>query len=214
MSGLELPFILPQGADPEQQQLEVAPPFNFGEPIIQAQQDGRAAIISLNKAAYYPTVADQENNTRYLIDVEEHYQLVEEARQQGLFEPQNLSANYTMNGTETIISSGIILDVSGFDALAEFEEEVSAAIATNATESNATTTATTEASTTPVPPVEIGQGNTTTTTVPEQEEEDFPALPYPMLNSFTLTFEEPGRYEYFCAFHPAMWGVVTVVGQE
>jgi hypothetical protein len=70
-----LPFILPQGVDPEQQ-LELAPPFNFGESIIQEQQpDGRQAIITLNKAAYYPTVADQENNTRYLIDVEEHQQL-------------------------------------------------------------------------------------------------------------------------------------------
>ncbi|HEX2169289.1 MAG TPA: hypothetical protein VHF65_03220 [Nitrososphaera sp.] len=34
-----------------------------------------------------------------------------------MFEPLNLSANYTMNGTETIVSSGIILDVSGFQAL-------------------------------------------------------------------------------------------------
>ncbi len=34
ISGNELPFILPQGTDPEQQ-LELAPPFNFGEFIIQ-----------------------------------------------------------------------------------------------------------------------------------------------------------------------------------
>ncbi|HEX2471788.1 MAG TPA: hypothetical protein VHJ59_03460 [Nitrososphaera sp.] len=67
ISSLELPFILPQGADPEQ--LELAPPFNFGESIIQEQPDGRQAIISLNKGAFYPTVADMENNTRFLIDV-------------------------------------------------------------------------------------------------------------------------------------------------
>ena len=66
-----MPLILPQGADPEQ--LELAPPFNFGESIIQEQPDGGEAIIALNKAAYYPTVADQENNTRYLIDVEEYH---------------------------------------------------------------------------------------------------------------------------------------------
>src|SRR5918999_2571954 len=119
ISDLWLPFILPQGADPEQ--LELAPPFNFGESIIQEQPDGRQAIINLNKDVYYPSVADQENNTRYLIDVEEHEQLVEEARQQGFFEPQNLSANYTLNGTETVVTSGIILDVGGFDAL--FAEE-------------------------------------------------------------------------------------------
>ncbi|MFL6509709.1 MAG: hypothetical protein ACJ700_00805, partial [Nitrososphaera sp.] len=23
-----------------------------------------------------------------------------------------------------------------------------------------------------------------------------------------------GTYEYFCAFHPGMWGVVTVAGEE
>src|ERR687893_841949 len=45
ISGLELPFILPQGVDPEQ--LELAAPFNFGDPIIQEQQpDARQAIIA------------------------------------------------------------------------------------------------------------------------------------------------------------------------
>ena len=133
ISSLELPFILPDGAGPDQ--LELAPPFNFGDPIIIEQPDGGEAIITLNKAAFYPTVADRENNTRYLLDVEELQQLTEETTQQGSFEPLNLSANYTMNGTETIVSSGIILDVSGFQAL---EEEVSAANIT------ATTTTTTE----------------------------------------------------------------------
>jgi plastocyanin len=226
ISGLELPFILPQGVDPEQ--LELAPPFNFGEFIIQEQQpDGRQAIITLNKAAYYPTVADQENNTRYLIDVEEYEQLVEEARQQGFFEPQNLSANYTMNGTEAIVTSGIILDVGGFAALfAEEEGEVSSA--TNTTTSTtvidataADTNATTEAATSPIPPAEIGGGEeNATTTAAEQEGvgggegEEFPPLPYPILNSFTVTFEQPGTYEYFCAFHPGMFGIVTVAGEE
>lgn len=216
ISGNELPFILPQGADPEQQ-LELAPPFNFGEFIIQEQQpDGRQAIITLNKAVYYPTVADQENNTRYLIDVEEHEQLVEEARQQGFFEPQNLSANYTLNGTETVVTSGIILDVGGFDALfAEEEGEAANMTAvTDATDTNATTT---EAATSPIPPAEIGQENATTAAA-EQEggggEEEFPPLPYPILNSFTVTFEQPGTYEYFCAFHPGMYGIVTVAGEE
>lgn len=145
------------------------------------------AIITLNKVVYYPSVADQENNTRYLIDVEEHQQLVEEAMQQGFFEPQNLSANYTLNGTETVVSSGIILDVAGFDAL--FEEEEGEA---------ANTTATT---TTPIPPEEIEQENATTT-AEQGEGEEFPPLPYPILDSFTVTFEQPGTYEYFCAFHP------------
>jgi plastocyanin len=210
ISGLELPFILPQGTDPEQ--LELALPFNFGESIIQEQPDGSQAIITLNKAAYYPTVADQENNTRYLIDVEEHEQLIEEARQQGFFEPQNLSANYTMNGTEAIVSSGIILDVGGFEALFEEEEgeEANMTAATDATDSNATA----DAATTPIPPAETGQENATATATGEGGGEEFPPLPYPILDSFTVTFEEPGTYEYFCAFHPGMYGIVTVAGEE
>jgi plastocyanin len=214
ISGNELPFILPQEVDPEQQ-LELAPPFNFGEFIIQEQEpDGRQAIITLNKAVYYPTVADQENNTRYLIDVEEHEQLVEEARQQGFFEPQNLSANYTLNGTETVVTSGIILDVGGFGALFAEEEGEAANMtaATDATDTNATTT---EAATSSIPPAEIGQENATTAAA-EQEGEggEFPPLPYPILNSFTVTFEQPGTYEYFCTFHPGMFGIVTVAGEE
>src|SRR5688500_4912972 len=194
ISDLWLPFILPQGADPEQ--LELAPPFNFGESIIQEQPDGRQAVISLKKGAFYPTVADSENNTRYLIDVQELQQLTEEAMQQGLFEPPNLSANYTINGTEAIVSSGIILDVRGFEALEE-EGEVSAAnmtaVTTNATDDTNATAVTEE-----------GGG----------EEEEFPPLPFPILDSFTMTFEEPGTYEYFCAFHPGMYGIVTVAGEE
>src|ERR687892_488519 len=216
ISGNELPFILPQEVDPKQQ-LKLAPPLNFGELIIKEQeQDNKQAIITLNKAVYYPTVADQENNTRYLIDVEEHEQLVEEARQQGFFEPQNLSANYTLNGTETVVTSGIILDVGGFDALFAEEEGEAANMtaATDATDTNATT----EAATSPIPPAEIGQENATTAAA-EQEGgggggEEFPPLPYPILNSFTVTFEQPGTYEYFCTFHPGMFGIVTVAGEE
>jgi plastocyanin len=190
ISSLELPFVLSEGSVPDQ--LELVPPFNFGDSITIEQPDGREAIIALNKAAFYPTVADRENNTKYLLDVEELQQLPEEAMQQGLFEPLNLSANYTMNGTETIVSSGIILDVSGFQALEEEGEQLSASnittaiTTTNATDSNATA-------------------------VPEEESL---LLPYPILDSFTVTFEEPGTYEYFCAFHPGMWGVVTVAGDE
>ena len=206
VSGNELPFILPQGVDPEQ--LKLAPPFNFGESIIQEQQpDGIQAIITLNKAAYYPTVADQENNTRYLIDVEEHEQLIEEATQQGLFELPNLSANYTMNGTELVVTSGIVLDIGGYDALFAEEEEEGG---------ENTTEAATEAATSPIPPAEIGQENATEAATTEQEggEEEFPPLPFPILNSFTVTFEQPGTYEYFCTFHPGMYGIVTVAGEE
>jgi hypothetical protein len=148
---LKLPFVLPEGTDPDQ--LELVPPFNFGDPVIIEQHDGREAIITLNKAALYPTVADRENNTRYLLDVEELHQLTEEATQQGLFEPLNLSANYTMNGTETIVSSSIIIDVRGFQALEEEGEQLPAAnITTATTTTNAADSNATAVMTTPIPP--------------------------------------------------------------
>jgi hypothetical protein len=29
-----------------------------------------------------------------------------------------------------------------------------------------------------------------------------------------VTFEQPGTYEYFCSFHPGMYGIVTVTAGE
>ena len=189
ISDILLPFTLPSGISAEQaESLQLAPPFNLGEPITQNMYDGTQAIIGANKVAFYPAIVDQDNNTRYLIDQEELQQQTEQAMQQGLFEPPSLSANYTMNGTEAVVSSGIILDVSGFEALEEGGGEVSA-VTTNDTNTNATA-------------------------VTEEGGEEIPPLQYPILNDFTVTFEEPGTYEYFCAFHPGMYGIVTVAGEE
>ena len=168
-----MPLVLPEGTDPDQ--LELVPPFNFGDSIIIEQPDGREAITTLNKAAFYSTVADRENNTRYLLDVEELQQLTEEATQQGLFEPLHLSTNYTMNGTETIVSSSIILDASGFQALEEEGEQLSAAnITTATTTTNAADSNATAVITTPIPPILTRQENTTTTEGEEEEEEEEP----------------------------------------
>ena len=196
ISDILLPFTLPSGISAEQaESLQLAPPFNLGEPIIQNMSDGTQAIIGANKVAFYPAIVDQDNNTRYLIDQEELQQQTEQAMQQGLFEPPSLSANYTMNGTEAVVSSGIILDVSGFEALEEGGGgEASAA--------NTTTT------------VMTNDTNTNASAAIEGGEGEVPPLQYPILNDFTVTFEEPGTYEYFCAFHPGMYGIVTVAGEE
>lgn len=193
LSGLELPFILQQTiGGTEQQQLALAPPFNLGEPIIKEQPDGSKAVIGLNKLAFYPSISDQQNNTRYLLNEYQLSQRSEEAMQQGfLFTPPDLSANYTINGTENIVSSGIVIDVSGF-GLSEVEETVAPSDRT--TEDSPDTAQTGRESSTE---------NTTATG-------GFPTLPYPVLRNFTVTFDQPGTYEYFCAFHPTMVGVVTV----
>jgi hypothetical protein len=110
-----------------------------------------------------------------LLDEEGLQQLTQDATQQGLFEPLNLSANYTMNGTEAIISSGIKLDVSGFQALEEEGEEVSAAnklqqvqqqLQILLADSNAKAVITM-----PIPPTETIQEDITTTTEGKEEEE-------------------------------------------
>jgi plastocyanin len=179
ISDIGVPFILPSdvlgGEVPTEvsEELLPAPPYNLAEPIIQNTTDGTQAIIGFNKIAFHPAVVDQNDNVIYL-EEEELTSQMEESMQQGMFIPANLSTSYTMDGTERVVSSGIMLDVAGFAAL---EEE--------------------------------GGG-------PQQEEgvqeEEFPPPAYPILSSFTVTFEEPGTYGYFCAFHPGMFGQVVVGG--
>jgi plastocyanin len=167
ISDILLPFTLPSGISAEQaESLQLAPPFNLGESITQNMSDGTQAIIGANKVAFYPAVVDQEDNIRYLINQEELQQQTEQAVQRGLFEPPSLSANYTMNGTETVVSSGIILDVSGFESLEGEQAEVSAANMTAAT-TNGTNTNATAVTTTPIPPADTGQENATTTAAME-----------------------------------------------
>src|SRR5215210_7786931 len=84
------------------------------------------AIIGFNKVAFYPTVVDQNGNVRYLEEEELSRQMLqmEQAFDQGSAMPSPLSASYTMDGTESVVSSGIVLDVNGFAALEElFPEE-------------------------------------------------------------------------------------------
>ena len=182
ISDLELPFILPPGVSSEA--LQLAPPNNVGEPITQNMSDGRQAIIALNKVAFNPSVVNQNGNVSYLQE-HEFMQKIEQARQQGLYMPP-LSTNYTMQGTERIVSSGLIVDLTVFEAIAQEQggaEEESAAAPAQSTADNSTN--------------------------PEGE---LPPPAYPILSNFTVTFEEPGTYQFFCAFHPGMAGVVNVAG--
>ena len=178
ISDVGVPFILPSdiigGEVPTDvsQELLPAPPYNLGEPIIQntTTTDGTAqAIIGFNKVAFYPAVVDQNGNVRYLEEEELNSQMLQmgQAFEQGTPMPSPLSTSYTIDGTESIVSSGIVLDVNGFAALEElFPEDGGAS----------------------------------------------PHPQFPFLGSFTLTFSQPGTYDYFCAFHPGMFGQVVVGG--
>lgn len=176
ISDIALPFILPLGISSEE--LQLAPPNNVGEPIIQNTTDGRQEIIALNKVAFHPSVVNQNGNVSYLQE-HEFMQQIEQARQQGLYMPL-LSTNYTMQGTENIVSSGLIVDFTGFGQPEQGggggETAPSQSTADNSTNSGA----------------------------------NLPPAAYPILSNFAVTFETPGTYPFFCAFHPGMVGVVNV----
>jgi hypothetical protein len=176
ISSIQLPFILPPGLSPDA--LQLAPPDNVGKPVIQNMSDGRQSIIALNKVAFHPSVVDQNGNVRYLQE-HEFIQKIQQGAQQGLLMPP-LSANYTMQGTEKILSSGLILDVMGFRALEQAAQQ---------------------------------QGGPEGQQQQQQQQQPTPQFPppvIPILSNFTVTFEKPGIYPFFCAFHPGMGGVVNV----
>jgi plastocyanin len=161
ISGIGMPFTLPPGELSIEAYTDVAetllpaPPYNLGEPIIQNMANGTQAIIGFNKVAFYPAVVDQNGNVTYLDETELSNQMLqmEQAYEQGTPMPSPLSASYTIDGTESAVSSGIVLGVNEFR--------------------------------------------------PPQ---------FPFLHNFTVTFSQPGTYEYFCAFHPGMYGQVVVGG--
>jgi len=182
ISSVELAFILPPGFSPDT--LQLAPPDNVGEPIIQNISGGRQAIIALNKILFHPSTVDQNGHASYLQE-RELIQLMEQARQQGLFLSPSLSANYTIQGTELVVSSGLILDVLGFAPL-EQEQEGQQQAGT-------------------------AEGQQQQEPTPQGVEEESLPPAYPILSNFTVTFNEPGSYPFFCAFHPGMTGVVNVI---
>ena len=161
ISGTGVPFTLPPGELSIEAYTDVAetlapaPPYNLGEPIIQNMANGTQAIMGFNKIAFYPAIVDQNGNVRYLEEEELNLQMLqmEQAYEQGTPMPSPLSASYTMDGTESAVSSGIVLGVNEFR--------------------------------------------------PPQ---------FPFLHNFTVTFSQPGTYDYFCTFHPGMYGQVVVSG--
>jgi plastocyanin len=176
-SSIELAFILPSGVSPDTFQL--APPDNFGEPIIQNMSDGRQSIIALNKVLFNPSVVDQNGNVSYLQE-QEFIQKIEQARMQGSLMPP-LSANYTLQGSEKIVNSGLILDFAGFGLPVQEQGGGGEVVPVQTTADNSTNL-----------------------------QQEFPPIKYPILSNFTVTFNEPGAYPFFCAFHPGMGGVVNV----
>jgi plastocyanin len=166
-SDLVLPFAVSGETD-----FELLPPFNVGEPIMIQAPDGREAIVALNKHVFYPAVVDANDQTTFL---------------------NGTDIQYTMDGTEKAINSGIILPPM---------PPIGEAAGQNTTASSAGAEE--------IPP-EAAEMNETTSQATEGGQPQI-GPPFPPVSSFTVTFEQPGTYGYFCAIHPWMTGQVIVGG--
>ena len=189
VTDLVLPFA-PTGAT----DFELLPPFNLGEPILIPIPDGREAIVGVNKLVFYPAVVDANNETTYL-------------------EGTDLQA--TLNSTVKAINSGIIFppipptggpETNSTDAgtLGGGELPAEDSIMNETTTMTNATTALIDVTTMPD---EEGTPQAT-----EEGGEQPMGPPFPLVNSFTVMFEDPGTYEYLCALHPWMRGEVVVLG--
>ena len=188
-SELIVPFAVPGDTD-----FELLPPFNVGEPIRIPTPEGGEAVLAVNKVAFFPSAVDANNQTTFLNGTE---------------------IQYTMDGTESFINSGIIqppmpptgevVDQNTTATEAEGEiREIPGAAVTN--ETTTTDGATTDILT---PPEE---GEAISQAVEEGGGQPPGGFPFPIVSSFTVTFQEPGTYPYFCAVHPWMTGQVVVRG--
>jgi plastocyanin len=193
VSDIILPFAAPGGGITD---LELLPPFNLGEPLVIQAPDGTEAIVALNKHAWYPAVLDANDQTTYL---------------------QGMDIQATLNSTVKALNSGIILPLmpptggaqpTGTETGTTGEQQItSEPFPTNET---AATTTNTTSTTTDVLTVPDEQGTSQPTEGATAEQQLGP--PFPPVSSFTVTFEEPGTYPYFCALHPWQSGQVIVRG--
>jgi plastocyanin len=190
VSDIILPFV-PAGAT----DFELLPPFNLGEPILIPTPDGREAIVAVNKHAWYPAIVDANNQTTYL---------------------EGTDIQATLNSTVKALNSGIILPpmppMGGAQPnsteIGTTGEQQTASEGSVTNETTAVTNAT--GTTTDVLTVPDDQGTSQATEGATGEIAMGP--PFPVVSSFTVTFEEPGTYGYFCAIHPWMTGQVVVRG--
>lgn len=133
-----------------------------------------------------PILKTDENGTQTLVTLNKVVFLPSVVDELGTIEELNgTDVSYVATGNEQAISSGIIMPTDEeLEAMfmAAFPEEMMTE------EQDATNTNATEAG---------------------AEEEEF-ERPVQNVNRFSVTFEQPGTYEFFCPFHPAMYGQITV----
>jgi plastocyanin len=193
-SDILLPFALPAGGI-ETTNFELLPPFNLGEPLIIPTPEGREAIVAMNKIAWYPSVVDADNQITYL---------------------EGTDIQAALNNTVRVLNSGIILPPMPTMEAGQMDntEPGTTGVEPPSTPEISPTSLTTETTNTTGTPTDA-------MTVPNnqgvpQTQEDVTEVPlgppFPPVSSFTVLFEEPGVYPYFCAIHPWMSGQVIVQG--
>lgn len=192
-SDILLPFAIPAGSNATN--FELLQPFNLGEPLIIPAPEDREAIVALNKLAWYPAVVDTNNQTTYL---------------------EGADIQATLNSTVKVLNSGIILPPMPTTDTGQMNNNTDTDTApepsiTPEVSPTSLTTETTNVTGSPTDALTVpdDQG---TGQEPEGTTEEPLGPPFPPVSSFTVAFEEPGVYPYFCAIHPWMIGQVIVRG--
>ena len=193
VSDILLPFAAPGGGIMD---LELLPPFNLGEPLIIQAPDGTEAIVALNKHAWYPAIVDANNQTTYL---------------------QGMDIQATLNSTVKALNSGIILPPMPAAGGAQPNNTEIGAVGEQQTASDTSlpieTTTSTNATSTTTDVLTVPDNQGASQPPEEATAEQQLGPPFPLVSSFTVTFEEPGTYPYFCAIHPWQSGQVVVRGE-
>ena len=191
-SDILLPFAIPAGSSATD--FELLPPFTLGEPVTIPGPQGREAIVAMNKVAWYPSVVDTNNQITYL---------------------EGTDIQATLNSSVNVLNSGIILPpMPSVDAGQTNNTETGTGAEPSVTAEispTSLTTETTNATGSPTDALNVtdGQG------IPQDTEDatgEPLGPPFPPVSSFTVAFEEPGVYPYFCAIHPWQSGQVIVRG--
>jgi len=192
-SDILLPFAIPAGSSATD--FELLPPFNLGEPVTIPGPQDREAIVAMNKIAWYPSVVDTNNQTTYL---------------------EGTDIQATLNSSINVLNSGIILPpMPSVDAGQTDNTQTGTGAQPSVTAEITPTSLATETTNA------TGSSPTDALTVPDDQgiPQDTEGVtgeplgpPFPPISSFTVAFEEPGVYPYFCAIHPWMSGQVIVTG--
>jgi plastocyanin len=192
-SDILLPFAIPAGSNATN--FELLQPFNLGEPLIIPAPEDREAIVALNKLAWYPAVVDTNNQTTYL---------------------EGADIQATLNSTVKVLNSGIILPPMPTTDTGQMNNNTDTGTAAepSLTPEVSPTSLTTETTNVTGSPTDalIVPDDQGIAQEPEGTTEEPLGPPFPPVGSFTVAFEEPGVYPYFCAIHPWMIGQVLVRG--